>query len=195
MAAVIRQQQIDGETVLYLGPAALVASKSEPGAWYSVEDGKCSCKGFQYRGACRHLAVAALAAELDRGHAVPVEAVSAPAPGSLACSRCGTTKRRLLTQEALCSPCLAIVHPKPLDCCAATTADPCQPDCAGACCEYVARCAMMGCDATVTIREGESDIPPGWERFQGHDYCPRCLPLAECAGCGRRSNERCGCNC
>jgi hypothetical protein len=192
MAAVIRQQQIDGETVLYFGPAALVASKSEPGAWHSVEDGRCTCDGYTYRGTCRHLAVAARAAELDRVNAVAVEAVSAPAPGPLACSRCGTTKRRLLTQEALCSPCLAIVHPKPLPCCAATTADPCRPECAGECCESVVTCTA-GCGASFTQREGEPDLPSDWITFAWHPYCPSCAESVICDGCGGSALYGCRC--
>jgi hypothetical protein len=71
VAAIIREQIIDGERVLSLGPSVLVASKSCPGAWHVVEHGACTCPGFTYRRTCRHLAVAALAAELDRCHATP----------------------------------------------------------------------------------------------------------------------------
>jgi len=60
---------IDGDTAIYLGPAVLVSSKSEPGRWYSVQDGACHCKGYFYRGTCRHLSVAAKAVELDRASA------------------------------------------------------------------------------------------------------------------------------
>jgi hypothetical protein len=58
MAAVIREQTINGETVLDLGTVQLVASKSQPGAWYELRAGRCTCAGFQHRGTCRHLAVA-----------------------------------------------------------------------------------------------------------------------------------------
>jgi hypothetical protein len=71
----IKEQVVDGETVIYLGPSVLVKSKSEPGTWYSVENGRCSCKGFTYRRSCRHLAVAALATEIARRDSVAIEAV------------------------------------------------------------------------------------------------------------------------
>jgi hypothetical protein len=105
MPAVIREQTIAGERVLHLGPTILVASGSQPGAWYAIEDGRCTCPGFSYRQTCRHLGPARLAAELDRANAVPVAAVAQELTAP-ACSRCGATKRRLLTQEMVCSPCL-----------------------------------------------------------------------------------------
>jgi hypothetical protein len=69
----LREQSIDGERVLFLGPSVLIASKSCPGTWHVVESGACTCDGYRYRRTCRHLAVAELAAELDRCHSTPVE--------------------------------------------------------------------------------------------------------------------------
>ena len=38
-------------------PVAFVPSCSQPNAYHAVTmDGKCSCKGFTYRGRCRHTA-------------------------------------------------------------------------------------------------------------------------------------------
>jgi hypothetical protein len=54
----VRTLAIDGESAIPVGELVLVAAKSEPGTWYAVEAGRCSCKGFTYRGACRHLAIA-----------------------------------------------------------------------------------------------------------------------------------------
>jgi hypothetical protein len=106
----LREQTIDGERILHVGPAVLVASGSQPGAWYVVEEGRCTCPSFSYRGHCRHLAPAHLAAELDRAQAAPIATVvpaSTEGKGTgPACSRCGTTGRRLLTMEMVCSSCL-----------------------------------------------------------------------------------------
>jgi hypothetical protein len=44
----------------------------------AVDGGHCSCSGFQYRGRCGHVAVAALAAELDRMASVPLPAPVRP---------------------------------------------------------------------------------------------------------------------
>lgn len=67
----LEQRDISGEQVIFIGPAALVASKSNPGRWFIVEDGRCTCPGYTYRGTCRHLAPALEAAELDRQSAAP----------------------------------------------------------------------------------------------------------------------------
>jgi len=46
-----------GEDQVILGKnGSLVSSKSQPGGWHIVKDGACDCKGFEYRGKCRHLA-------------------------------------------------------------------------------------------------------------------------------------------
>lgn len=59
MALAVRE--VAGEQVLDLGELVLVASKSEANVWHEVQGGRCDCKGYQYRGRCRHLtALAAL---------------------------------------------------------------------------------------------------------------------------------------
>lgn len=80
MAVTLQTQAINGEQVLYIGPAALVASKSEPGHWYIVEGGRCSCPGFAHRGRCRHLGAAAEAERSDRATAVPAASVPTYTP-------------------------------------------------------------------------------------------------------------------
>jgi hypothetical protein len=99
MAALLREQSLEGERVLFLGPGVLIASKSEPGAWHSVEDGRCDCDSFTYRHTCRHLAVAQLAAELDRCQSVAVEAV-APAT----CPKCDRALKP--GRSGVCATCL-----------------------------------------------------------------------------------------
>lgn len=64
-------QLIEGEMVIHVGPEVLVASKSEPGVWWIVDGGRCSCPGFTYRNTCRHLAPALEAAEFDRKSCEP----------------------------------------------------------------------------------------------------------------------------
>lgn len=60
-AAGVTSLMIDGERVLAQGHKhALVASKSVPGEWHSVEYDEeggfwtCTCKGYQVRKRCRH---------------------------------------------------------------------------------------------------------------------------------------------
>jgi hypothetical protein len=63
---------IEGDRVIVLtAMSALVASKSEPGVWHRTGwvDGQphCTCKGFQYRGACRHHRAVNEAVVAERG--------------------------------------------------------------------------------------------------------------------------------
>jgi hypothetical protein len=55
----VAQIEIAGEQVLKVKGAVLVASKSQAGGWHDVVDVDgilcCSCEGFKYRGACRHV--------------------------------------------------------------------------------------------------------------------------------------------
>lgn len=57
--SMVREEEAGGERFMRLGSALLVASKSEAGIWHRIEGGRCDCRGFQYRGACRHLVAAA----------------------------------------------------------------------------------------------------------------------------------------
>jgi hypothetical protein len=51
-----------GDLVIQGRNGALVSSKSQPGGWHVVKGGRCDCRGYAYRGSCRHLtAVAELA--------------------------------------------------------------------------------------------------------------------------------------
>src|SRR4051794_1004419 len=75
MSVAIRAQQIGSEEAIFIGPMTLVASKSEPGTWHSVENGHCDCKGFEHRGHCRHLHIAKVVEEADRTTAQPVEPI------------------------------------------------------------------------------------------------------------------------
>ncbi len=58
---IIRETEMNGETFLQLDPTTtLVKSQSEAGVWYTVTYWKgqpyaCTCKGFEYRGKCRHV--------------------------------------------------------------------------------------------------------------------------------------------
>lgn len=70
MALAIRETEAGGEKFMTLGSTLLVASKSKAGEWYQITNATCSCPGFRYRGACRHVAAAQLEAETE---AVTVE--------------------------------------------------------------------------------------------------------------------------
>jgi hypothetical protein len=59
MSALLKELEVAGERFVKLGEGALlVASKSEPGTWHHLTGQTCDCKGFQYRGHCRHIAAA-----------------------------------------------------------------------------------------------------------------------------------------
>jgi hypothetical protein len=64
-------RRIGSTDTICLGSSVLVGSETIPSRWYIVEDGRCSCPSFIYRGRCKHIAVAARAAELDRATALP----------------------------------------------------------------------------------------------------------------------------
>lgn len=93
----LQAREILGESVIFIGPATLIASKSTPGQWYIVDGGRCSCPGFTYRGTCRHLAPALEAAEFDRKSCEPAVL------SSRGCRRCGAYDG----QDGLCVLCAA----------------------------------------------------------------------------------------
>lgn len=52
----IQLRAIAGEQVLDLpGRPLLVASKSAPGVFHETTESTCDCRGFAYRGHCRHV--------------------------------------------------------------------------------------------------------------------------------------------
>jgi len=85
-APLVRTQHIGDESAIDLGELVLVASKTTPGAWYQVQNGTCSCKGFQYRSTCRHLEVAEQARQVH-------------------CHRCGEPARPSTVGTPICGPC------------------------------------------------------------------------------------------
>jgi hypothetical protein len=48
--------QVGTDQVILGGNGALVSSRSVPGSWHLVKGGQCDCKGFEFRGKCRHVA-------------------------------------------------------------------------------------------------------------------------------------------
>jgi hypothetical protein len=73
VAALLKETDVAGERFMMLGSTLLVASKSQAGHWYWIEDAKCSCPGFTYRGTCRHVAAAQLEAEAVTDTSTTVE--------------------------------------------------------------------------------------------------------------------------
>ena len=68
----LRTQLVDGFAAIYIGPAVLVESQTTAGTWYIVDDGKCTCPSYAYRGVCKHQKVAAWVDEMDRETAQPI---------------------------------------------------------------------------------------------------------------------------
>jgi hypothetical protein len=107
----LRTRRIGTMNAIYLGPDVLVESECKPGTWYVVNGSTCSCPSGVYRGKCKHTAVAATAAEIDRNEAKPVPAVMYP-------STCPDTKEawlpepKPLTTDYHCAEC-GRVQPMP----------------------------------------------------------------------------------
>jgi uncharacterized Zn finger protein len=77
----IQQQTVLGEQIIPgAHGSALVASVSAPGGWHRVAYGQCDCKGYQYRGHCRHLVAVAVYNGLDREQALTDEAATSSPP-------------------------------------------------------------------------------------------------------------------
>jgi hypothetical protein len=56
----ISEVEMAGERFVRLSDGVLlVASKSQAGEWYKIENATCTCKGFAYRQVCRHITAAA----------------------------------------------------------------------------------------------------------------------------------------
>lgn len=62
----VKQIEVSGEQIIVGGNGYLVASESQPGAWHVVKASKCDCRGFEFRGRCRHLAAIAELAAINQ---------------------------------------------------------------------------------------------------------------------------------
>lgn len=90
-----RVELVGQERVIALSEAGLVLveSRSDPDEWHLVGPRGCTCKGYQYRAACRHqkAAEALLARTAPEGNRTPAPAPAAPPPAYTgpACAACG----------------------------------------------------------------------------------------------------------
>jgi len=74
-ALAIPARVIGDEVAIYVSPeVVLVGSKSERNCFRLVNlvEHSCTCPGFVYHGACRHIQTAAMAEAIDRADAKPV---------------------------------------------------------------------------------------------------------------------------
>lgn len=76
----------------------IVWSNTTPGVSYQVSEGACTCKGYQYRGRCKHLAIAQAAEAVFDAQFRPEEGES--------CRRCGAPARWLSTRTRECALCV-----------------------------------------------------------------------------------------
>lgn len=84
---------VEGDEVILTHEHALVSSSSQPGRWYTVANGTCDCKGFEYRRTCRHV------------RAVEIAQRQPSRPQRSSCPSCGKTKS-LILDETICASCL-----------------------------------------------------------------------------------------
>lgn len=61
MAQAIHEEPVQIDQLRRLDSAWLVPSKSMPGTFHRVADGRCSCKSYKYRRTCSHLKLVQLA--------------------------------------------------------------------------------------------------------------------------------------
>lgn len=85
--------RVGGDEVILTHEYALVSSGSQPGRWYTVANGTCDCKGFEYRRACRHV------------HAIEIAQREVTKAQRLTCPSCGKSKY-LVLDETICASCL-----------------------------------------------------------------------------------------
>lgn len=84
--------EIGKDTVYLDGDLAEVTSASQPGTRHNVAFGICDCKGYQYRGTCRHVDAVAAAQAIQGAKAV--------------CPHCGrTTTVDQIKQWGRCAVC------------------------------------------------------------------------------------------
>ena len=76
--------EVNGERVTFIDGRTFVASKSTPGRLYETSATECDCRGFQYRGRCRHVNVVVALATMPpiRPPAIPFMAEPSPQPRS-----------------------------------------------------------------------------------------------------------------
>lgn len=95
---------IEGDEVLLTAEYARVSSASTPGQWYTVAHGTCDCKGYSFRGTCRHIK----AAEQARRQLPVSQAVVVPLTAAVSevtfCPSCGKV-RRLFKDWGKCVEC------------------------------------------------------------------------------------------
>lgn len=72
--------EVNGERITFIDGRTFVASRTLPGRLYETTMAQCECRGFQYRGRCRHVRVVAILATMPpiRPPAIPFMAEPSP---------------------------------------------------------------------------------------------------------------------